>query len=60
MTRPRSIPEGLVVELSRAKVLPGAGAEADRWMRMLAEESMLARIPAYDELADDSFMKAYR
>jgi hypothetical protein len=35
MTRPRSIPEGLVVELSRAKVLPGASEEADRWMRML-------------------------
>ena len=35
MTRPQSIPEGLVVELSRAKVLPGASEEADRWMRML-------------------------
>ena len=35
MTRPRSIPAGLVVELSRAKVLPGASDEADRWMRML-------------------------
>jgi hypothetical protein len=33
--RPASIPEGLVVELSRGKVLPGAGTEADRWMRML-------------------------
>jgi hypothetical protein len=33
--RPSSIPEGLVVELSRGKVLPGAGAEADRWMAML-------------------------
>jgi hypothetical protein len=31
----KSIPEGLVVELSRAKVLPGASAEADRWMQML-------------------------
>ncbi|MFJ3306136.1 DUF6176 family protein [Streptomyces sp. NPDC086549] len=29
------IPSGLVVELSRAKVKPGAEAEADRWMRML-------------------------
>jgi hypothetical protein len=28
--RPASIPEGLVVELSRGKVLPGASAEADR------------------------------
>ncbi len=37
MDRPLSIPEGLVVELSRAKVLPGAGAEADRWMAMLDE-----------------------
>ena len=37
MTRPRSIPDGLVVELSRAKVLPGASAEADRWMAMLDE-----------------------
>ncbi len=35
MTRPRSIPEGLVVELSRARVLPGASREADRWMQML-------------------------
>jgi hypothetical protein len=35
MSRPRSIPEGLVVELSRATVKPGASAEADRWMTML-------------------------
>lgn len=33
--RPLSIPPGLVVRLSRAKVLPGASAEADRWMAML-------------------------
>jgi uncharacterized protein DUF6176 len=33
--RPASIPEGLVIELSRGKVLPGASAEADRWMQML-------------------------
>jgi hypothetical protein len=33
--RPASIPPGLVVELSRAKVMAGAGQEADRWMRML-------------------------
>jgi hypothetical protein len=33
--RPASIPEGLVVELSRCKVLPGAGGEADRCMKML-------------------------
>ncbi|MGH6654271.1 MAG: DUF6176 family protein [Actinocrinis sp.] len=33
--RPSSIPSGLVVELSRGKVLPGASAEADSWMRML-------------------------
>ncbi len=32
---PRSIPDGLIVELSRAKVLPGASEEADRWMQML-------------------------
>ncbi len=32
---PKSIPDGLVVELSRCKVLPGASAEADTWMRML-------------------------
>jgi len=35
VTRPRSIPEGLVLELSRGTVLPGASAEADRWMAML-------------------------
>ena len=34
-TRSPSIPPGLVVELSRCKVLPGASAEADRWMAML-------------------------
>jgi hypothetical protein len=34
-TRAPSIPPGLVVELSRGKVLPGASAEADRWMAML-------------------------
>lgn len=35
MTRPGSIPDGLVLELSRGRVLPGASAEADRWMAML-------------------------
>ncbi|HEV7655260.1 MAG TPA: DUF6176 family protein [Mycobacteriales bacterium] len=35
MTRPASIPDGLVLELSRGTVLPGASAEADRWMAML-------------------------
>ncbi len=39
MHRPTTIPEGLVVELSRGKVLPGASAEADRWMRMLDERA---------------------
>lgn len=34
---PSSIPDGLVVELSRGRVLPGASAEADRWMTMLDE-----------------------
>ena len=33
--RPSSVPAGLVVSLSRGRVLPGAGAEADRWMAML-------------------------
>jgi hypothetical protein len=32
---PSSIPDGLVVELSRGRLLPGASAEADRWMQML-------------------------
>lgn len=35
-------------------------AASDRWMRMLAENHMVTRAPGYDELADDSFMKAYR
>lgn len=35
-------------------------AASGRWIRMLAENAMLTRPPAYDELADDSFMKAYR
>jgi len=35
VTRPRSIPDGLVLELSRGTVLPGASAEADRWMALL-------------------------
>jgi Family of unknown function (DUF6176) len=35
VTRPRSIPDGLLLELSRGTVLPGASAEADRWMAML-------------------------
>jgi hypothetical protein len=35
MTGRRSIPDGLVLELSRGTVLPGASAEADRWMAML-------------------------
>ena len=32
---PPTIPAGLNVELSRARVLPGQSAEADRWMQML-------------------------
>ncbi|SDG87380.1 ABC transporter substrate-binding protein [Pseudonocardia oroxyli] len=35
-------------------------AASDRWMRMLAESQMVVRAPGYAELADDSFMKAYR
>lgn len=31
------LPPGMVVELSRARVLPGRSAEADRWMTMLRE-----------------------
>ena len=37
--RSPSIPNGLVVKLSRAKVLPGASAEADRWMTMLNDRA---------------------
>lgn len=37
MSVPAGIPAGLVVELSRATVLPGASAEADRWMAMLGD-----------------------
>lgn len=37
--RPSTIPDGLRVELSRAKVKPGQSAEADRWMRMLNERA---------------------
>lgn len=37
--RPATIPEGLRVELSRAKVIPGQSAEADRWMRMLNDRA---------------------
>jgi hypothetical protein len=33
--RPASIPSGLRVELSRARVKPGMGGEVDRWMQML-------------------------
>ena len=32
---PSSIPAGLHVELSRARVKPGQSEEADRWMQML-------------------------
>jgi NitT/TauT family transport system substrate-binding protein len=35
-------------------------AASDRWMRMLAAESMVTRVPAFHELVDDSFMKDYR
>jgi len=33
--RPTSIPPGVRVELSRARIKPGMGGEVDRWMRML-------------------------
>ena len=32
---PDSVPEGLVVALSRARIRPGMGEEATRWMQML-------------------------
>jgi NitT/TauT family transport system substrate-binding protein len=35
-------------------------AGSDRWMRMLAEEGLVTRAPAFHELVDDSFTKAYR
>jgi NitT/TauT family transport system substrate-binding protein len=35
-------------------------AGSDRWMRMIAEASMVTRAPSYSELTDDTFMKAYR
>jgi hypothetical protein len=31
------LPEGMTVELSRGRVLPGKNAEADRWMAMLRD-----------------------
>jgi hypothetical protein len=34
---PTSIPPGVRVELSRARIKPGMGGEVDRWMRMLNE-----------------------
>ena len=34
-----TIPAGLRVELSRAKVKPGMSEEADRWMRMLNDRA---------------------
>lgn len=34
-----TIPEGLVVELSRGKVLAGKSSEADRWMQMLNDRA---------------------
>ena len=37
IAQPATIPQGLNVELSRAKVKPGQSAEADRWMQMLNE-----------------------
>ncbi len=33
---------------------------SDRWMRILTEEGLVSRPPSYNDLADDSFMKAYR
>jgi len=35
--KPAGVPDGLSVRLLRAKVRPGAGAEADTWMAMLGE-----------------------
>ena len=37
--QPSTIPDGLRVELSRCKVLPGQSEGADRWMKMLDERS---------------------
>ncbi len=37
--QPSTIPEGLHVELSRCKVMPGKSDEADRWIQMLDERS---------------------
>jgi hypothetical protein len=37
LEEPSSIPPGLRVELSRARILPGCGELTDRWMAMLNE-----------------------
>jgi hypothetical protein len=34
-----TIPAGLRIELSRAKVLPGQSAEADRWLQLLNDRA---------------------
>jgi Family of unknown function (DUF6176) len=34
---PPSVPPGMRLELSRARLLPGAAAETERWMQMLHE-----------------------
>lgn len=41
---PPSVPTGMRLELSRARLLPGAEAETERWMRMLHD--------GYDECLD--------
>src|SRR3954470_18626107 len=41
---PRSVPPGMRLELSRARLLPGAEEETERWMAMLHER--------YDECLD--------
>ncbi|WP_299950954.1 DUF6176 family protein [uncultured Modestobacter sp.] len=44
LAMPPSVPPGMRLELSRARLLPGAQQETDRWMDMLHER--------YDECLD--------
>lgn len=62
-TKDRDLMRSVVDTLAASEVWQTVAIDpdaSDRWMRILTDEGMVSAPPAYDELADDSFMKAYR
>ena len=62
-TKDRALMRSVVDTLAASEVWQTVAIDpdaSDRWMRILTEEGMVSAPPAYEQLADDTFMKPYR